>query len=498
MSDDDPRLVTATTILLLSWTTVAVLWWSSNQSQRKRVFSSQEPPRVRGLPLLGSTVEFGRDCRSFLRKYFDKLQSPIFTACIANQHVHFVDSSYADFSVERLFRHPNLSFIPVANDAVIHGFGARPEVLKKANGPDGDGKEMNAIFHNRVLKMEGLDMLVADVQLRLQRELDGLANVDTGLYKLVHSVLFPATVGSVVSPSLATEEIRQSFCDFDSKMPLLMAKFPLCLFPKARLGRDTLTAACQSYSSTSVLMQDRHETLARLKVTDSKDVAILDTTIVWAANANTIPSGFWCLYHILLDRDGAYANIVDEVMQVMKDRPNSSPLSLQELDCLVGLDSVLQEALRLYSESMIARDVMEDTELDLKIGEGNSKYFLHKGSRVAVMMSLLHSDNSVFECASEFQWNRFCPLSGTPKVFSKDGKTLAQPIRPFGGGSSMCPGRKFAAYEIKGFLAWLIFRFDIELVDPSAPKLEIEPGRVGLGINLPANDVQVRLCKRSH
>jgi hypothetical protein len=281
-------------------------------------------------------------------------------------------------------------------------------------------------------------------------------------------------------------------------MPLLMAKLPLFLFPKARHGRDTLIAACQNYSNPSILIQDRHEAFVRLGVTDRKDVAIWDTTIVWAANANSIPSGFWCLYHILLDREGAYANIVDEVMQVMKDRPDSSPLALQELDRLVGLDSALLEALRLYSESMIARDVMKDTELDLKIGGGNSKYFLQKGSRVAVMMSLLHSDNAVFENASEFQWNRFCPLNGTPKVFSKDGKTLAQPIRPFGGGSSMCPGRKFAVYEIKGFLAWLIFRFDIELVDPSAPNLDIEPGRVGLGINLPASDVQIRLRKRSH
>jgi hypothetical protein len=163
MSNDAPRLEAATTILLLSTTAVAIWWWSNNQSRRKHVLSSQEPPRVRGLPLLGSTLEFGKDCRGFLRKHFDKLQTLIFTARIANQQVHFVDSSYADLSVERLFRHPHLSFTPVANDAVIHGFGTHPEALNKANGPYGDAKEMNAIFHNRILKTEGLDKLLADV-----------------------------------------------------------------------------------------------------------------------------------------------------------------------------------------------------------------------------------------------------------------------------------------------------------------------------------------------
>jgi cytochrome P450 len=497
MSDGDARLVAATTILLLSTTTVVVWWWSRNQSSRRKSFSSPAPPCVRGLPLLGSTIEFGKDCRGFLRKYFAKLQTPIFTARIANQQVHFVDSSYADFSVERLFRHPHLSFTPVADDAVIHGFGARAEAMKKSNGPDGDGKEMNALFHKHVLKTDGLDSLVASVQVKLQSELEEMGNEETELYKLVHRLLFHATVGSVLSPSLATEENRRSFLEFDAKMPLLMAKLPSFLFPKAKQGRDTLTAACLSYSNPSNLIQDRHETMARLGVTDRTDVAILDTTVVWAATANTIPSGFWCLYHILVDRNGAYSTLVEEVMQVMKDRPDHSPLSLQELDGLVGLDSAIQEALRLYSESMIARNVMEDIELDLKVGERNSKYFLQKGSRVAVMMSLLHSDNAVFENASEFQWNRFCPVNGTPKVFSKDGKTLAQPIRPFGGGSSMCPGRKFAVYEIKTFLAWLLYIFDLELVDLSAPKLGIEPGRVGLGINVPARDVQIRISKRS-
>lgn len=236
-------------------------------------------------------------------------------------------------------------------------------------------------------------------------------------------------------------------------------------------------------------------------MTNKRDVAQTDVIVMWAASANTIPSGFWCLYHILQDPD-AYNAIVDEIQKLMQGRDSQDlQLSISELDTLVGLDSALQETFRLYSESMIARDCTEDTELDLKIAskdDSSSKYLLKKGSRVAVMMSLLHSDEAVFENACEFEWNRFLADDGTsPRIFCKNGKQLSQPVRPFGGGSSMCPGRKFAAYEIKAFLARLLYQYDLELMDPSAPKVGIEPGRVGLGINLPANDVEVRITGRS-
>lgn len=236
-----------------------------------------------------------------------------------------------------------------------------------------------------------------------------------------------------------------------------------------------------------------------LGMKDVVERGIMHTSMVWGAVANTIPSGFWCLYHLLADRDTAFNAIVKEIQIVMKDRLDpSAPLSLEELDRLVGLDSALTEALRLYSESIIARDVMEDMELDLKIADGG-KFALKKGSRVAVMMSMLHTDKTIFKNAFEFQWDRFCPdtVSGEKPVFTKDGKTLAQPVRPFGGGSSMCPGRKVAAYEIKAFIAWLLYRYDAELVDPSGPVPKIDPSRAGLGINVPTEDVQIRVSKLS-
>jgi len=64
---------------------------------------------------------------------------------------------------------------------------------------------------------------------------------------------------------------------------------------------------------------------------------------------------------------------------------------------------------------------------------------LRKGDRVAMLSGLLHHDPAkVGPHPEEFQLDRYLAKSGTP-------------LMPFGGGISLCPGRKFALREIKAF-----------------------------------------------
>merc|ERR1712154_128173 len=102
------------------------------------------------------------------------------------------------------------------------------------------------------------------------------------------------------------------------------------------------------------------------------------------------------------------------------------------------------------------------------------------------MVSSLHMDETVFENPTSFQYDRFLPN----KVFTKqDGKVLSNPVRAFGGGTTMCPGRKFARIEIKAFVAELLYRYEFELVlkpggaGDDTPR--IDSSRSGLGINVP-------------
>jgi len=117
---------------------------------------------------------------------------------------------------------------------------------------------------------------------------------------------------------------------------------------------------------------------------------------------------------------------------------------------------------------MIIQQVMKDFELDLGV-EGLGKYTLLKGTRVAIIMSRLHIDGAVFENLHTFKWD---PFIDPTKIFSKNGNALPNPVRPFGGGSSICPGRNFAVYELKLFLARLFCDYEIELINNNIPRVD--------------------------
>lgn len=221
---------------------------------------------------------------------------------------------------------------------------------------------------------------------------------------------------------------------------------------------------------------------------------------MWGSIANTMPTTFWVLWYIL-SNENAYNAVQAEIDKISSEYAHEDGIFDQEaLEKMVVIESIFKETLRLQSESLVARNVLEDCVFDLKIPGHSRKYSLKKGSRVIVYPSMLHYDDEVFANSKEFQWDRFLASSdGKEKVFFKDGKLIANPIRPFGGGSSMCPGRKFALNEVKQCVATFFrhFHMSLDLVDgciPSCP--QTDPERIGLGVKAPETDVLLVLRSR--
>lgn len=232
------------------------------------------------------------------------------------------------------------------------------------------------------------------------------------------------------------------------------------------------------------------------------DCCRFNLSVVWGSVANTMPSAFWLLYYIICDENAKKA-ILTEVQNVISKRQKGEemePFTIDELDQMISIQSAFTETLRLRSESLIARDVAEDCVLDLKI-PGTEQYCLRKGSRVVIYPSMLHYDDSVFEDPESFRWDRFLPnRSGEKPIFKKNGKVIATPVKAFGGGASMCPGRKFASIEVKSFVAILFRQFELS-IQPIAggsmpPSPKVDSSRVGLGIVLPIDDILVEFRKR--
>lgn len=83
---------------------------------------------------------------------------------------------------------------------------------------------------------------------------------------------------------------------------------------------------------------------------------------------------------------------------------------------------------------------------------------------------------------------------------SKDGKALPTGIAfmPFGGGATLCPGRRFARNEVKTLVVFLLQRFDFGFAQGSTAAKEpgFDGARAGIGIFPPKEDVNVSIKRR--
>jgi cytochrome P450 len=87
------------------------------------------------------------------------------------------------------------------------------------------------------------------------------------------------------------------------------------------------------------------------------------------------------------------------------------------------------------------------------------------------------------------------PLSG-PK--SKDIQQRMQALRPFGGGTSMCPGRFFSSNEVIGGLAALLLRLEVEVIDEELRKNGVPmPNLIKQGGLFPDRPLMVRMRQRA-
>lgn len=79
----------------------------------------------------------------------------------------------------------------------------------------------------------------------------------------------------------------------------------------------------------------------------------------------------------------------------------------------------------------------------------------------------------------------------------KDEKERTLSLRPFGGGTTLCPGRHFATNEIMGGIAALLLRLEIEVLPDELEKNGVPvPGLKKQGGLLPDRGLMVRVRRR--
>ncbi|KAK3102926.1 hypothetical protein FSP39_014974 [Pinctada imbricata] len=173
--------------------------------------------------------------------------------------------------------------------------------------------------------------------------------------------------------------------------------------------------------------------------------------------------------------------VMESIKYKMNDRDDEGRIefSLEEVDSLKVLDSIIKETLRISGGVFMVRGIAEDTWFEMNDGQ---KYFLRKGDKVAMYPPAIHRDPEIFENPDEYKFDRF-----VDRKFYKNGKEVKTPILSFG---SLCPGKKYAITQAKWFLLSLVHTFDIELCE--GEKTELDVHYYGHEILPPTNEVQMR------
>ena len=183
------------------------------------------------------------------------------------------------------------------------------------------------------------------------------------------------------------------------------------------------------------------------------------------------------LAYILNDTQ-LYHTLIEEIEPSFKNdskTPNAQYL-LENCTCLNG---AWDETIRMSAFSASVRHVTEDTVIGGKL--------LRKGNRLMIPYRQLHFDEAVFGSDIE----RF-----KPDRFIKDKNlTRGGSWRPYGGGTTQCPGRFAAKQVVISFVAALLKRFHVEIDGPQMVP-EGQLGKPVLGLMESKGELHVRLTAR--
>jgi len=229
--------------------------------------------------------------------------------------------------------------------------------------------------------------------------------------------------------------------------------FPSITCARAYRGRERLVAAFRKYydingqDTASHYIQGQSKISATYKFSN-EDKARLDTANAHAVLANTTPTAFWTVYHIISDPailEEVRAAITPRVSIKSKNGIEQYEIDVTHVSEISILRSILYECLRHYGNGAGARVIIEDTLLD-------NQYLLKKGSFIFMPNRYYHFDPSLWgPTVDTFDSHR-----------SMKSKTHPGAFRGFGGGVSLCPGRFFAMNGILAICAMLAMRFQFK------------------------------------
>ncbi|XP_015667846.2 cholesterol 7-alpha-monooxygenase [Protobothrops mucrosquamatus] len=503
--------------LLLTWGAMMILCSSLWYVLGVRRRHPGEPPLENGmLPYFGCALQFGVDPLKFLRER-QKKHGSTFTCQLAGKYVHFLTDPFSYHAMIQQGR--NLDWKKFHFTTSAKAFG-------HASIDPSDGFTTENMHHTvtRTLQGNALTFLSETMMENLHYvmvesnagKMNSSGWVTDKLYEFCCRVMFESGFltlfgtefnthhDKVLASSQQAQRARilsslENFKEFDQIFPALVAGLPIHLFKNAYSAREKLAETLlhenlKKRENISELISLRMYLNDTLSTFDDMGKAKTHLAILWASQANTIPATFWSSFYLIRNLSAMKA-ATKEAERVLKDAgekicTSRKPICLnkKQLDDMPILDSIIKEALRLSSASMTVRVAKKDFILQL----GNDSYNIRKDDIIAVYPQLLHLDPEIYPDPLTFKFDRYLGENGEEKTFYRNGHKLKYYYMPFGTGLAKCPGRLFAINEIKQFLSFLLFYFEVELVDNNVKCPSLDQSRAGLGVLQPSNDIDFK------
>lgn len=201
-------------------------------------------------------------------------------------------------------------------------------------------------------------------------------------------------------------------------------------------------------------------------------------------NGNPSVFAFWLLARTLYTPH-LKEDIKREVAPAFKNGIHQQP-DVEYLKGCPKLNATYYETMRLHSSSSSFRRVVQDTTV--------AGFELKAGNDVMMPYRQLHLNTKYFgESAEQFDIDRFVQ---NPKLH------YARTYNPFGGGTTLCPGRLLARQMDLVYLAILVTRYDIQAVggcesqpfpegNDKVPSLGIISPKPGHDVKISVRDVSV-------
>ena len=291
---------------------------------------------------------------------------------------------------------------------------------------------------------------------------------------------------------------EQFFRQFENKlMTILVGVLPSVMARKGLAGRAKVVQAFERYlivgghKEASILMQNRYEVSAKNGIA-VKDIARFEVGGAIALLVNTAPAAFWMLL-LVYAHPGLLEDIREEVGLIMRETSDGAgkikhiDITTLKSTCPL-LTSTFQEVLRYRSMGTSVRQVMEDTMLE-------DRWLLKKDSMIQMPSRVMHTSSSLWgPDADEFHPRRFMKNN---EQSSKDGKAPpAAAFRAFGGGSTLCPGRRFATNEVLAVVTMFAMRFDMVPATGGWTLPTVEKTNVASVLMEPDTDLDVLVSRR--